>query len=321
MTEYRLPRLGKFRILLTQRCNLDCLYCHKEGQFSKRNENMTTEEFQKLTKIAYSFGLDEVKYSGGEPLLYDSLPELIGSSKGLGVPRVSVTTNGILLEERLDQLEQAGLDELSISLDTLDKETFEKLNRGSREDFERTFRGIEKAKDYPFNMNLNMSLTKYNYHEVGNMIEYAKGLGVPLRLISFIPLGAKHKREISTDASTIFGDLFSSAESVHRDESAPAYTQLKLKDGAEICLVDSSCFDCKLCGKSYALRLTTDGKLKPCLISEKGEIDVLTPLREGDIYEVKNRFAEAVIIKRRGLMKNFDIPIRDLSGEFLIEEP
>lgn len=314
-----LPKLGKLRVLVTQRCNLSCLYCHKEGQFTKRGE-IKPEEFEGLTEIASEFGLDEVKYSGGEPLLYDGLGRLIRSARGAGIARTSVTTNGILLEERLDELKKSGLHELSISLDTLKPETFKTLNRGRSEDFRKVLRGVAKAREYGFpKMNLNMSLTKYNLDEIDDMLAFARNLQVQIRLISFIPLNESHKDAVSTDAKSLFEQLKESAVRTSTNPDSPAYTSLTLEDGTSVCLVDSSCFSCDLCGKSYALRLTTDGKLKPCLISEKGEIDVITPYRQKNLDEVRQRFAQAVAIKKLGLMNFFDIPAKSLSSEYLIE--
>lgn len=314
-----LPRLGKLRVLVTQRCNLSCLYCHKEGQFSKRSE-IKPEEFKGLTKIASEFGLDEVKYSGGEPLLYDGLGRLISGAQEAGITHTSVTTNGIFLEERLDELKESGLYELSISFDTLKPETFKTLNRGRLEDFRRVLRGIGKASKYDFpKMNLNMSLTRYNINETDDMLEFARSLKVQLRLISFIPLNESHKDAVSTDTKSLFEQLKKSAVRTVSNPDSPAYTSLTLEDGTNVCLVDSSCFSCDLCGKSYALRLTTDGKLKPCLISEKGEIDVITSYRQKNTDEVRHRFAQAVAIKKLGLMKFFDIPAKNLSAEYLTE--
>ena len=319
MTEdFRLPRLGKLRLLLTQYCNLNCLYCHKEGQFSAR-ERIKPGEFKRLTEIANEFGLDEIKYSGGEPLAYAGLIALIKAAKELGIRKTSVTTNGILLEDKLEALAGAGLDELSISLDTLNPEVFIKLNRGTEEQFKKTLRGIVRAKHYPFQTNLNMSLTKYNVQELNEMRRYAREQGFPLRLISFIPLDINEKNAVATDSRTVFEALKKEAKSIEKGNTA-AYTTLHMPEGETLILVDSSCFSCDVCGESYALRLTTDGRLKPCLISERGEIDVITPLREGDIAEVKKRFRQAIMLKKCGLMRYFDVSVKGSSGEYIVEE-
>jgi len=311
--------LDKFRVLLTQDCNLNCLYCHKEGQFHRR-EKISEEEFKGLTKIACEFGLEEVKYSGGEPLLYPGIGRLIQHSKDLGIKLVSLTTNGILLKERLPELKSAGLDELSISLDTLDQETYSNLNQGRREDLQKILNGIKTAKDYLFpKINLNMTLTKYNEDEVKKMISFSKDLDIPLRLISFIPLG-EVKKKLASHQGRVLAELGKSVGKVITNPQRPAYTQLYLKNGGIVELVNSSCFDCASCGQSYALRLTSDGKLKPCLISEKNEVDVISWLRKGKEEIVRKKFIQTIAIKKLGLMSLADIPVRELNREYLVEE-
>jgi len=316
-----LLRLGKLRVIVTKKCNLGCLYCHKEGQFSRR-KSISPGEFVALTRVACDYGLDEIKYSGGEPLLYAPLVELIRDAKSVGrVPRVSLTTNGILLEERVKELNDGGLDELSISFDTLNVDVFSTLNRGKKKDFCRILSGIEKARSYKWDVSLNMTLTRYNSSEVGHMIDFARERDLVLRLISFIPLSVAPADSVSADASQIFKELKESAVEAVQDPNSPSYTHLRLGNGARVCLVDSSCFSCELCGKSYALRLTTDGKLKPCLISEQVEIDVVTPFRQSDEKQLQERFCQAIAIKKLGLMKYLNVPIKNLSRDVLTEDP
>jgi GTP 3',8-cyclase len=313
------PRINKLRVLTNKSCNLDCLYCHKEGQFSPR-EPISHEERKELLEVAYEFGVDEVKFSGGEPLLYEGLADLVRQAKDYGIPRASVTTNGILLERKVEELKSSRLDELSISIDTLDAKKFVGLNGGIREEHQRILEGIQIAKKIGFPiMNLNMAVTGYNEGEVDSMMKYAREVGVPLRLISFIPLGGPHEDKLSVKDPYLFDKLKKRAVKVRIDSKSPAYTGLTMPSGQQVELVDPLCFDCDSCGKSYALRLTTDGKLKSCLISERGEINVIEPLRKGDREELERRFMQAIAIKKLGLVKMLGISPESLSKKYLTE--
>jgi cyclic pyranopterin phosphate synthase len=312
-------RIGKLRVLTNKECNYFCLYCHREGQFSPRF-SITHEERKGLIKIATQFGLDEIKYSGGEPLLYRGIIDLVRYSKSLGIPKVSLTTNGSHLEDKLKSLKDAGLDELSISLDTINLNTFKFLNNGTTSDFEKTFRAINKLEDYKFNqVNLNMVLTKYNFCELEEMRNFSKKLRMPLRLISFISLLGLKSRSLSVDTFSILNGLKEKSVKIFSEENSPAYTKLDMGEGEILELVDSSCLSCVNCGKSYALRLTVDGKLKPCLISEQGEVDVITSYKRGDQEELARRFNQAIAIKKLGILELFNTPRNSLSKEYLNE--
>jgi len=313
------PRLGKLRVLTNHACNLSCLYCHKEGVFN-HGKPISHEERKALIGIASEFGIDEIKFSGGEPLLYDGLEDLVAYSKELGIPSTSVTTNGILLDKKARGLKSSGLDELSVSFDTLEEGIFQKLNGGKREDYQKILEGIEMARELGFpRMNLNMALTKYNVGEVENMMKYAQKIGVPLRLISFIELGDLQEKDLSVKSKEVFEALKQRAVSIDSDPNYPAYTKLVMPSEQQVELVDSACFNCDACGQSYALRLTADGKLKPCFISEQGKVDVATPLKEGNNEEVRRRFMQAIAIKKLGLIELFNLGMETYSKEFLPE--
>ena len=129
MKQIVFPRIGRLRVSVNQECNLDCLYCHEEGEFTERTDRMNSEEIKALIDILNEYGIDEIKAASKEPLLYRKTPELLAHFKKIGIKKTSLTTNGILLKRYLRKLEDAGLDELSISLDALDQKTFDMLYR------------------------------------------------------------------------------------------------------------------------------------------------------------------------------------------------
>ncbi len=307
----QLPRIERLRVLLNTECNLKCLYCHKEGQYSLR-ERIKFDELKGLLRILMEYGVDEVKFSGGEPLLHPRISELIDYTKNeLRADKVSVTTNGVLLRDKVKRFEAMGLDELSISIDTLNYDTFEKLNCGDKTLLDNAFAGISEASESNIpKVNLNVTLTSLNINEVPRLIDYSKKLNLPIRLISFIDVGKKTSY-LQTSLKDLIINLESSAEYRTGEplKDNKAYTDYLIK-GHKVTFVNGVCPDCEECGRSYALRLTTDGKLKPCLISEKGEIDILTPYRKGDMKEVHHNIEKAVALKKYGLIVFADIPER-----------
>ncbi|NYT18697.1 MAG: radical SAM protein, partial [Methanosarcinales archaeon] len=130
------------RISLTNRCNLDCIYCHSEGDEGSTNE-MTVEMISDIVTTAAKFGVNKVKFSGGEPLVRKDFEDILRSLPEL--KDVSVTTNGVLLKERAHSLKEAGLDRVNVSLDTLDPEKYAFITHGKPEMLNDVLEGINAA--------------------------------------------------------------------------------------------------------------------------------------------------------------------------------
>ena len=176
--------LESIRISVTQRCNLNCFYCHREGEDQSKKGEMTPEEIQRIVAIAASFGLGEVKLTGGEPLIRRDILEIVTKiHETPGVKEVSMTTNGILLPEYAYDLKKAGLARVNVSLDTLKSEIYKQIT-GVDALKSVTF-GIARAKDAGLHpVKVNMVLLKgLNEHEVPEMIDFARKNGVILQII------------------------------------------------------------------------------------------------------------------------------------------
>ncbi len=319
MTNYlEIPKLGRLRVSVNDQCNLHCLYCHKEGQFTKRNQ-IEHEEFKELLEYLSQYDVKEVKFSGGEPLLYSKIDDLIKTAKDLNLGKISITTNGLLLEERLlHEIKRAGLDELSISLDSVDPKIFSKLSGGTKSQLEEIQHGINLAKKIGIpEINLNMVLTEYN-KDVQSMLNYAFENNLPLRIISFIQL-PHPPNNLITDPSETQKLIEELAGERKLSKKKQAYTIYSIGDQT-VTLINGLCPDCNQCGKDYAIRLTSDGKLKPCLVSEIGEIDIVAPLREKNEDELHRRIVDAILFKRKGLMKYTPAPYQVLSKPFLTSD-
>jgi len=114
------------RLSITNKCNINCLYCHHDGMIPSSNE-MTSDEIFQILKIAKTFGVEKIRFSGGEPLIRKDIVEIIKKTASLNFKDISITTNGILLAKYAEDLFNAGLNRVNVSFDTLDTETYKKI--------------------------------------------------------------------------------------------------------------------------------------------------------------------------------------------------
>ena len=125
--KYDRPILS-FRMSITHRCNVNCLYCHHDGMLPSKDE-MTPLEIQKISKVAKSLGVKKIRISGGEPLIRKDIVEVIDKLNEVGFKDISITTNGTYLSKYAEDLKNAGLDRVNVSLDTLDKDRYKFLTK------------------------------------------------------------------------------------------------------------------------------------------------------------------------------------------------
>ena len=295
----------ELRISVTDRCNLRCAYCMpEEPSWFPREEILSYEEILSLARIFMSRGVRKFRITGGEPLLRRDLPELVRMLAATPtVEELSLTTNGILLDELADDLAAAGLQRINVSLDTLVPERFRALTK--RDGLDRVLRGLERVRELglePVKIN-TVLLRGINDDEVMSLVSTAREQGWELRFIEFMPLENGGTWDLSRVVS---GDAVKRAVEARwplspdpdADPNAPA-TRFRFDDGrGAIGFVNSVtepfCEDCS------RLRLTADGKLTTCLYATE-EIDLKTPLRSDASDEViEQRIAEAVAKKGRG---------------------
>jgi cyclic pyranopterin phosphate synthase len=291
-----------------------------------RKDKLSFDEVSGLLAIAGEYGLDQIKYSGGEPTLYDGLGRLIRKNKQDGVKNVSVTTNGILLEDRAEELVKAGVDEINITLDTLDPRIYKSLCGGSEAQLKKVLRGIRRLHEMGYQgFNINCVMTPKNIADIPILERFASTYGQKLRLITFVEVsGTPESRglQAGSDIEGWIKDLRKTSEfwGVAKDASGKVMAREHRTKGTASLEIVHSCTDCDVCGRSYALRLTSDGKLKPCLTYEVAEIDVISPFRGGDMGEVRFRFEQAIALKKYGLIKYFFTPKRTKFRKLLSEE-
>lgn len=259
--------INSLRISITNRCNLNCIYCHHEGETRDINSEMTLETIRNIVRASKTFGVNRVKFSGGEPLMRDDFEEIIESLPGL--KDISATTNGILLESRAKSLAESGLDRINISLPSLSPEKYKKVTGG---DICKVLRGIDAAVECLAPVKLNMVLLRgINDGEINNMMDFVRRYEgkVILQLIELMDFQKTSMYRVDIDSVEHF--LESRASSVK--ERAMHRRKKYYIDGVEVELV-RPIDNTRFCANCSRLRVTSDGKLKPCLLSSGALVDV-----------------------------------------------
>jgi len=296
---YGRPTLN-LRISVTQRCNLNCVYCHREGQtpVTLFPTEMAPDEIIRLTRIALSLGISRVKLTGGEPLLRpDILQIVMGIAELRGLRDLSMTTNGNLLAAQAEALRKGGLMRLNVNLPTLNSRTYQELNGGDLKDIIEGIRAAVNAGLHPVKLNM-LVLQGVNDGEIPRMIRFAKDSGTILQLIELEPVNVEPSfySRYHEPLNAVEADLEARALRVKTREDMQNRRVYFLPEAKVEVIRPTE--NTEFCSRCTRLRLTSDGKLKPCLMRNDNLVDILTPLRGGaDDKTLTQLFTEA--IKRR----------------------
>ncbi len=259
--------INSLRISLTNRCNLKCIYCHHEGETRDIKIEMTARTVANIVRASKTFGISKVKFSGGEPLMRDDFEDIIAALPEL--KDISATTNGIFLASRTQSLADSGLSRINISLPSLSPEKYRKVTGG---DISRVLAGIDAAVECLAPVKLNMVLLKgINDNEIEKMMDFIRKYEgkVILQIIELMDFqkAAKYKVNIAEV------EKFLESKASDIKERAMHRRKKYYIDGVEVELVrpiDNSHF----CANCTRLRVTCDGRLKPCLFRNDNLVDV-----------------------------------------------
>ncbi|MCD6446398.1 GTP 3',8-cyclase MoaA [Candidatus Bathyarchaeota archaeon] len=280
------------RISLTHRCNFRCFFCHMEGEQDCRRE-LSTTEIEKIVMVASSLGMRKVKLTGGEPLLREDIIEIVRRITP-HVDEVSMTSNGFYLEEYAEKLYEAGLKRVNVSLHSLDQQIFEKITGVNA--VEKVKKGIKVAvKSGLKPVKINMVVLKgLNDKDIPRMIEFSKNCGAILQLIEFQPIqyGAPYWKKFYYDLSLVEEELKENSKDVLVRE-LQRRRQYYLRNGGIVEIVKPM-HNSSFCMNCTRLRVTADGKLKPCLMRNDNLVDVKPILESHDLKELEKAFEEAV---------------------------
>ena len=294
------------RVSLTDRCNFRCFYClpHGEPPIASREQMLSYEEIEYVCDIFVSLGIEKIRLTGGEPMMRRDIETIISKLSALkakGLLDLALTTNGYFLPDRAQELKTAGLDRITISLDSLKPETFKQMT--GVDVLDRVLQGIAAARQaglQPIKINA-VIVRGHNENEVADFAAFARDHEVGMRFIEFMPLDSGHDwsremvvsgREIRERISERFPLL---AVDVQRgSETASRY---RFADGApgEIGIIAPVTEP--FCGACSRIRLTADGQIRTCLFSTV-EHSLRDVVRLGASRAEIIEFIESVVLKK-----------------------
>jgi len=277
--------LGSLRLSVTDRCNLRCAYCMpaEEYVWLPKRDLLTFEELGTLVDVFTRFGVHRLRLTGGEPLLRRDVDELIAILAAKpAIEDLALTTNGLLLAERAAKLRAAGLHRVTVSLDTLQRDRFERLTR--RDGLNDVLAGIDAARAAGFErLKLDTVVTRgVNDDELVPLLEYGRSIGAEVRFIEYMDVGGAldwSDRDVVSAKEMLarLGEHYGGVEPIHETSRAPA-RRYRLPDGTTFGVIASTTAPfCRSCDRS---RLTADGLWFLCLYAPNG-LDLRTPLRDG----------------------------------------
>jgi cyclic pyranopterin phosphate synthase len=276
--------LLNLRISITQRCNLRCDYCHREGEgccAGGTTQEMTVNEIARVSRIAISLGIARTKLTGGEPLMRKDLCDIVkGIAATPGLKDLSMTTNGALLGFQAQELRACGLRRVNISLPTLNAETYHKLTDGRIENALEGVKAAVAAGLYPVKLNM-VILNGINVDAVPEMMDFARQTGTILQLIELDPVN------VNSNYFSVYHKFLDEHEEMLRQKAVEVETRRFMHNRHIYYLPDVTVEvvhpteNGEFCAHCTRLRVTSDGKLKTCLMRNDNLVDILTPMRRG----------------------------------------
>ena len=279
------------RISVTDRCNFRCPYCMpaeifgESYQFLPKDEILAFEEIHRLARIFSGLGVNKLRITGGEPLLRTDLNVLIGLLSQIpGVEDLTLTTNGYLLNHQAARLKEAGLNRITVSLDTLDDDIFKTMN-GRGFGTQRVLQGIQRASEVglaPIKINAVVQ-RGVNDHTLVDLARHFKGSGHIVRFIEYMDVGNRNgwKLDQVVSAKEIVEriDAEMPLEPMESNYAGEVASRFRYRDGqGEIGVIAS--VTQPFCAACTRARISTDGRLFTCLFATQG-VDLRTPLRNG----------------------------------------
>ena len=291
--------VNNIRVSVTQRCNLNCFYCHREGECASTGVEMTPAEIGRVISAVARLGIRKVKITGGEPLIREDITDIIRETKEIaGIEEVSMTTNGVLLGPLAKSLKMAGLNRVNVSLDSICDSTFEAIT-GS-DSLREVLRGVDQALRAELTpVKINMVLLKgVNDTQVWPLVDFTRRKKIILQLIELeSPRENEMYRKYHLDLSCV--------EQRIREQSREVLTRsmhhrqrFMLEGGGEVEIVKPM-HNTEFCSYCNRIRVTSDGRFRPCLLDSEYLVDFLTPMRRGaSDGELERLFLQAVRLRR-----------------------
>lgn len=290
--------LRSLRLSVTDRCNLRCHYCMPEDEYVwlPREDVLSFEETVQLADLFGRMGVDRIRLTGGEPLLRRDLPSLVAQlAERPWITDLALTTNGVLLADAMTDLKAAGLNRVTVSLDTTRPDRFTAMTR--RDQLADVLAGIDAVRRADLgNLKIDSVITKGdNDDELGDLLEFGRRVGAEVRFIEYMDVGgATHWRPdaVFSRAQMLdrLSEIYGPIAPLPSAASAPA-DRFQLPDGLAFGIIASTTQPfCRTCDRA---RLTADGVLLLCLYAQHGT-DLRRPLRAGASSETLLNLLTAV---------------------------
>ncbi len=302
------------RISLTDRCNLRCIYCMpEEGVCALSHQDILSfEEIVRIVRVAAQMGIKHLRLTGGEPLVRRGVANLVAELNAIdGIESVAITTNGILLSKMAQELKEAGLSRVNISLDTLDSKQYEYITR--RDKFNETIDGIHAALDAGFDpVKINSVVVRSLNQDIFAFASMSIDKPLHVRFIEFMPVGEDSelgscgwgKEDVVPSDELLarineegikagVGPLYRAQKHTPNGWGPAEYYEFDNALGTVGFISPLSNHFCSTCNR---IRLTADGKIRPCLFSDT-EYDIRTPARANDAEGIRAVLMEVLGVK------------------------
>jgi cyclic pyranopterin phosphate synthase len=306
--------INYLRLSITNNCNLRCIYCipEEDKRQGSRTDILDFDDLFLIAKLAVELGVKKIRITGGEPLTRTGVVDFIAQLRKIDkLEDLSLTTNGVLLQKFAQSLALAGLNRVNVSLDSLNPDKYKEITRGGS--LSQVLQGIEKAENaglVPIKIN-NVPIRGFNDSEIETFAKLTLTKPYHIRFIELMPIGARnfwhYKKFIPVNELIDRLSKISPLKPVFSSEDGPAQNY-KFDNGlGTIGFISAVTHD--FCGKCNRLRITYDGKIRPCLFSDK-EIDLRPSLSSMDRENEVSKIIKSAILSK---------PLRHKS--FIHEEP
>lgn len=287
------------RISVTENCNLRCIYCIEDENYTPQNSKyITNEEIERIAKQCATLGIKKVRITGGEPLARKDIEDLFFRINNIqGIQEIYITTNGVILADKIEKLKEYGLTGINISLDSLKEDRFYKITKFDK--LQDVLQAIDKALEFDLKVKINTVLIDdINKDEIIDFVNITKDKNIDLRFIELMPIGAgkKYKGISNEEVIEIIKSNFKEVEEVKRIKRSGPAKYIKVKGYKGKIGFISAMSDC-FCEECNRIRLTSDGFLKKCLHYNYG-VDLKKLLRENiDNENLKEIIKETIYDK------------------------
>lgn len=309
--------IRRVRVSVTDRCNFRCVYCMPEEgiEWQSHEKMLTFEEIVRIVRILHSTGITKFRFTGGEPTVRKEFPKLMREIANIcPTIEISITTNGALLKDMTQELKDAGVKNLNISLDTLQRDKFKHLTR--RDAFDDVIAGIKAAQNVGFDkIKVNVvALRNTNMSELHDFIDFAEQTGITVRFIEIMPFNGNSWNSADyiskVDILKLMDEPF---QPIATDDQAQTSREYAFRNGNAIIGFIASVSE-SFCSTCDRLRVTAEGKIRPCL-HDANEVSIMELLRgTGTDAQILNQITKIMQTKWKAhpdFLQNYKPPLSD----------